>query len=113
MFAQVRELAHTFMFDFHDAVVKLDGALPARKLLVETGVQYLNGLHNEEFAGEMADGNYWQRVVARESIKALGGQDYCGLIHWDWNAAGVANCGNSWLWRTDGGRGMIRVRGNR
>ena len=33
-------------------------------------------------ASEMAEGNYWQKVIAREAIKALGPQDYCGVIHW-------------------------------
>lgn len=51
-------------------------------------------------ASEMARGNYWQKLVAREAIKALGPQDYCGLIHW----SGI----DSWLWgQVDGG--LIRV----
>jgi len=33
-------------------------------------------------ASELAQGNYWQKVVAREALKALGPQDYCGLLHW-------------------------------
>jgi uncharacterized membrane protein len=42
-------------------------------------------------ASEMARGNHWQKVVAREAIKSLGGQDYCGVIHWNGN--------DQWLWR--------------
>jgi uncharacterized membrane protein len=48
-------------------------------------------------ASEMANGNYWQKVVAREAVKALGPQDYCGVIHWNGN--------EQWLW----GPGLLPV----
>ena len=48
----------------------------------------------------MAQGNYWQKVIAREALKALGPHDYCGVIHWtgreDWlwgNPLGLAKVG--------------------
>jgi serine/threonine protein kinase/tetratricopeptide (TPR) repeat protein len=44
MFEQVRDLAHTFMFEFHDEIQELDGALPARELLVTTALEYLDNL---------------------------------------------------------------------
>ncbi|MCH8344175.1 MAG: protein kinase [Planctomycetes bacterium] len=47
MFNQVRELARIFMFDFHDAIQKLDGSIPARELLVTTALEYLDGLAQE------------------------------------------------------------------
>jgi tetratricopeptide (TPR) repeat protein len=47
MFDQVRELARTFMFDFHDQIEDLDGSLPARELLVTTALKYLDGLAQE------------------------------------------------------------------
>ena len=47
MFDQVRQIAHTFMFDFHDSIEKLDGSLGARELLVVTALGYLNGLRQE------------------------------------------------------------------
>ncbi len=54
-------------------------------------------------ASEMADGNYWQKVIAREALKTLGDQDYCGVIHWGLR--------EEWLW---GGRqGMLKVGPNR
>lgn len=56
-------------------------------------------------ASEMAQGNYWQKVIAEQSIMALGPHDYCGLIHWD----GMGPGGASWLWRP----GMARVGPNR
>ncbi len=46
-FNQVRSLANTFMFDFHDAIVKLDGTIPARQLLVTTALEYLDALAQE------------------------------------------------------------------
>ncbi len=58
-------------------------------------------------ASEIARGNHWQKVIARESIKALGPQDYCGLIHWE-NMGG-----EEWLWRGQSGNGLIPVGANR
>lgn len=49
-------------------------------------------------ASEMADGNHWQKVIAKEAIKALGNEDYCGLL------PGT----DRWLWG-----GMVRVGGSR
>lgn len=46
-FNDVRRLAHTFMFDFHDQIRDLAGARPARELLVITALQYLEKLANE------------------------------------------------------------------
>lgn len=42
-------------------------------------------------ACEIAEGNHWQKVVAKESIRTLGPQDYCGVLHW--------NGTEQWLWR--------------
>ena len=53
-------------------------------------------------ASEMPDGNHWQKVIAKEAIRALGGEDYCGLL------PGT----DQWMWGT-GGNGIIRVKGNR
>ncbi len=46
-FGQVRELAHKFLFDFHDAVSQLPGSTGPRKLLVETGIRYYDSLLRE------------------------------------------------------------------
>lgn len=43
-FQQVRELAHTVIFELHDAIADLPGSTPARKLLVERALQYLREL---------------------------------------------------------------------
>jgi hypothetical protein len=46
-FNDVRTLAHTFIFDFHDAIEKLPGSLLARELLVKTALEYLGSLTQE------------------------------------------------------------------
>ena len=43
-FQDVRKLAHTFVFDLHDEVAKLDGSTKAREMMVQTGLQYLDDL---------------------------------------------------------------------
>jgi non-specific serine/threonine protein kinase/serine/threonine-protein kinase len=52
-FNDVRRLAHTFLFDFHDAIQGLPGATPARQLVVAKALEYLNGLARES-AGDPA-----------------------------------------------------------
>lgn len=66
-FAQVRELAGVFLFDVHDAVAPLAGSTPARALLVETGLRYLDQLAAEsagdrELSRELAAG--YERLSA-------------------------------------------------
>lgn len=43
-FDQVRKLAHSLMFEIHDSIRDLPGSTPARKLLVDEALQYLDGL---------------------------------------------------------------------
>ncbi len=46
-FNDVRQLAHTFIFDIHDEVEKLPGSTTARKLLVTNALTYLDSLATE------------------------------------------------------------------
>jgi non-specific serine/threonine protein kinase/serine/threonine-protein kinase len=46
-FNDVRELANSFMFEFHDSIKDVPGTLEARKLLVNRALRYLNGLAQE------------------------------------------------------------------
>lgn len=46
-FQQVRKLANTFLFDFHDKIQNLPGATDARELVVQTALEYLNSLAQE------------------------------------------------------------------
>ena len=60
-FQQVRQLAGKFLLDFHDAIANLPGSTPARKMVVETGLQYYDTLvreahGNREILEEVARG---------------------------------------------------------
>jgi serine/threonine protein kinase len=46
-FQDVRKLAGSFMFEFHDAIKDLPGALNARQLVVKRALEYLDGLAQE------------------------------------------------------------------
>jgi serine/threonine protein kinase len=50
-FSQVRKLASTFLFDFHDAIRDLPGSTKARQLVVDTSLAYLGSL-TAEAAGD-------------------------------------------------------------
>jgi tetratricopeptide (TPR) repeat protein len=46
-FEQVRSLAHSVVFDLHDAIARLPGSTPARELLVRKALGYLDALAAE------------------------------------------------------------------
>ena len=46
-FNDVRALANSFLFEFHDAIKDLPGATPARELVVEKALAYLDSLAKE------------------------------------------------------------------
>ena len=46
-FNEVRKLANVFMFDIHGAIADLPGSTPARQLLVENSLKYLETLSSE------------------------------------------------------------------
>jgi eukaryotic-like serine/threonine-protein kinase len=52
-FNDVRALANAVLFDVHDAVKDLSGSTPARQLLVQKGIEYLDKLARD--AGDRAD----------------------------------------------------------
>jgi non-specific serine/threonine protein kinase/serine/threonine-protein kinase len=63
-FNDVRRLATSFLFEFHDAIKNLPGSTPARQLLVERALEYLNKLD------QRAGGNAGlQRELAEAYIK--------------------------------------------
>ena len=64
--AEVRKLATSFLFEHHEAIKDLAGSTPARKLLVERGVAYLDRL-SKETGNEPA----FQRELA-EAYEKLG-----------------------------------------
>lgn len=79
----------------------LEKAMPVDFNIKDAKVVPVGALVMMMHASELAQGNYWQKVVAREALKALGPQDYCGLIHW------VGN--DQWMW----GNGLLPVGPNR
>ncbi len=46
-FNDVRQLANSFLFEFHDAIQHLPGATPARELVVKRALEYLDSLAKE------------------------------------------------------------------
>jgi eukaryotic-like serine/threonine-protein kinase len=46
-FNDVRQLANSLLFDIHDAVKDLPGSTPARKLIVQNALEYLDSLSSE------------------------------------------------------------------
>ncbi|MCG2590596.1 serine/threonine-protein kinase [Rhodohalobacter sulfatireducens] len=47
----VRQLAHSLIFDLHDSIANLPGSTPARELIIEEALNYLDGLAQTENAG--------------------------------------------------------------
>lgn len=72
-FNDVRELANSFMFEFHDAIKDLEGATAARKLVVERALKYLDNL-----AQDSSDNPALQRELANAYMKvgAVQGEVY-------------------------------------
>jgi non-specific serine/threonine protein kinase/serine/threonine-protein kinase len=52
-FDDVRKIANSFLFEFHDAIRDLPGSTPARALLVRRALEYLDSL-SKESAGDRA-----------------------------------------------------------
>lgn len=46
-FNDVRQLANSFLFEFHDAIENLPGSIPARELVVKRAIEYLDQLAAE------------------------------------------------------------------
>lgn len=79
---------------------KLEEAMPVDFKIKNTKIQAVGALALIMHASEMADGNYWQKVIAKAAIEQLGPADYAGVLHWTMR-------GDSWMW---GGRnGLLEV----
>ena len=63
-FADVRDLAGSFMFEVYDALDGVPGTTPARELIVQEGVEYL-----ESLAGESAGDIVLQQELARAFVR--------------------------------------------
>ncbi|MCA9187605.1 MAG: VWA domain-containing protein [Pirellulaceae bacterium] len=84
------------------ANTKLEEAMPVDFQIRNLKVQAVGALVMCMHASEMAEGNYWQKVISREALKALGPQDYCGIVHWE-DQVGQ----EGWLWGKP--NGVIKV----
>jgi uncharacterized membrane protein len=81
----------------------IEAAMPVDFQIKNAKVVPIGALALLMHASEIADGNHWQKVVAREAIKTLGNHDYCGVLHW--------NGTDAWLWGRPAG--MMKVGANR
>ncbi|MEM8866269.1 MAG: VWA domain-containing protein, partial [Planctomycetota bacterium] len=86
------------------ADTELEKAMPVDFRIKAAKVTPVGALALMMHASEFPQGNYWQKVIAREAIKALGPRDYCGLIQWSGT--------DQWLWGRSAG-GMLPVGPNR
>lgn len=60
----------------------IEKALPVDMEIKSTKIRGKGALVLIMHACEIPEGNYWQKQVAKLSIKMLGSQDECGLIYW-------------------------------
>jgi eukaryotic-like serine/threonine-protein kinase len=69
----VRKLAHSVLFDYHDAIANLPGSTPVRQRLVKDGLEYLDSL-SKEADGDLA----LQRELATayEKVGRVQGNSY-------------------------------------
>jgi non-specific serine/threonine protein kinase/serine/threonine-protein kinase len=72
-FNDVRQLANVYLFEFHDAIEKLPGATPARQMVVNRALEYL-----ERLAREAGSDAQLQRELASayEKIGSIQGNSY-------------------------------------
>ncbi len=68
----------------------IEGAMPVDFQIKSKKVRAVGALVLTMHAGEMPRANFWQRKIAIEAIKALGYQDWCGMVQW--------NGTDSWMW---------------
>ena len=70
-FRDVRKLAHTFVFDLHDEIAKLEGSTKAREMMVRTGLEYLDNL-GRDAGGDLE----LQREIAAAYMKIGDAEGY-------------------------------------
>lgn len=81
---------------------ELEKAMPVDFQIKNSKIVPVGALVLMMHASEMNQGNYWQKVVGMEAVKALGPMDYCGCIHWNDQTST-----DGWLWNAP--QGMARV----
>ncbi|TWU05839.1 VWA domain-containing protein [Stieleria varia] len=81
---------------------ELEKAMPVDFKIKNAKVEAVGALACIMHASEMADGNHWQKVIARAAIEQLGPSDFAGVLHWGMS-------GDQWMW----GGGLMEVGPNR
>lgn len=82
----------------------IEKAMPVDFQVKNTKIEAVGALAMILHACEIAEGNYWQKKIAEESLKVLGAMDYCGILQF-------TGLGDVWLWGDK--NGMLRVGQNR
>ncbi|MEM9367392.1 MAG: VWA domain-containing protein [Planctomycetota bacterium] len=83
---------------------EIEKAMPVDFQIKNTKVRAVGALALIMHASEMAQGNYWQKVIARKAIEQMGPVDYAGVLHWTMR-------GDAWMW--GGKNGLLPVGPNR
>ena len=83
---------------------KIEKAMPVDFKIRNSKIQAVGALALIMHASEMAEGNHWQKVIAKAAIEQLGPADYGGVLHWTMR-------GDAWLW--GGKKGLLEVGPNR
>ncbi len=84
------------------ANTEMEKAMPVEFQIKSAKVIPRGALAMVMHASEMARGNFWQKQIADQALKALGPRDYCGVIYY-------GNRGTNWLWKP----GLCPVGGNK
>lgn len=79
---------------------ELEKAMPVDFKIKNSKIQAVGALALIMHASEMAEGNYWQKIIAKAAIEQLGPSDYGGILHW-------TQGGDAWLW--GGQQGMLEA----
>jgi uncharacterized membrane protein/Mg-chelatase subunit ChlD len=61
----------------------VEKALPVDMQIKALKVQGIGAMVLIMHASEIPEGNYWQKVVAKEAIKSLSSYDFAGMLHWE------------------------------
>ncbi len=72
-FQQVRKLANTFLFDFHDKIQNLPGSTDAREMVVETALEYLDSLAAEAGNDPQLE---WELAMAYQKVGDVQGDPW-------------------------------------
>src|SRR6202030_1855491 len=64
---------------------EVEKALPVTADLKSMKIEGKSGLVLIMHASEMAEGNMWQKKIAKLAIERLSPRDHVGILHYDWN----------------------------